>query len=452
MKIWFKHILTTGMILAGIALSVDSYFGMNSAYENYEYDMMTSPIISLSLRNLADGKIPYLVSAAMGKNVSDDSELAMAEEETGTAQDTQEATETTQTGENRDVQDTEAVQNPEDSQNEAGLTEEIANPEGENQADPAANGEAGENAENPAAENPSENPEQTENSETTPQEAVAAEESQEIKYVYTMTSVEDDYFDDALFIGDSRTVGLSEYCPELMERSEFYAKVSMTIYGTDDIKFVEVPVIPEGFEPEVAESAKEQASEESPEASDTGENTQETATEENAQAEPTPTPDPYADLPKEKVTIEEALTRKQFGKIYMMLGINELGSGTPETFRDKYGEVIGRIRELQPDAIIYIQGIMHVTSKKSNSDKVFKNETINQRNDALRELADWEHIFYIDMNEATDDENGALSQDLSFDDVHLKAKSYSLWYDYLKNHAFIKVPKDEVDTGIKAES
>ena len=49
-----------------------------------------------------------------------------------------------------------------------------------------------------------------------------------------------------------------------------------------------------------------------------------------------------------------------------------------------------------------------------------------------------ESMSYVDMNEATDDENGALGHDLSFDNVHLKAKSYSLWYDYLKNHAFVK--------------
>ena len=438
MKIWFKHILTTGMLVAGIAFTADSYLGMNSAYGNYEYDIETQPMLSLSLRNLADGKTPYLIDKAMGKDVSSEAELAMSET-TEAPEDQQAIAE--DSAASPEASETEApadAQNPEDTQN----TTEAAEANQENaeaaQTDPAvADAQTGEGEAN--TETPAEAV-AAEGTDITTEEVPAEEQAPpEIEYVYTMTSVEDDYFDDALFIGDSRTVGLSEYCPELMERSDFYAKVSMTIYGTDDVPFVEVPVIPEDFDLEAAMAKAEEAAAAQ-------------AAEGEAQEAAAPAPDPYADLPKEKVTIEEALTRKQFGKIYMMLGINELGSGTPETFRDKYGEVIGRIRELQPDAIIYIQGIMHVTSKKSNSDKVFKNETINQRNEALRELADWEHIFYIDMNEATDDENGALSQDLSFDDVHLKAKSYALWYDYLKNHAFIKVPKEEVDTGIKAES
>ena len=149
------------------------------------------------------------------------------------------------------------------------------------------------------------------------------------------------------------------------------------------------------------------------------------------------------ELPMEKVTIEQALERSQFAKIYIMLGLNELGSGSAESFAAEFGSVVARIRELQPDAVIYIQGIMHVTHKKSESDRVFKNSTINLRNEALSKLADNQHVFYIDMNSATDDENGALGQDLSFDNVHLKAKSYALWYDYLKNHAF--VPESDLE-------
>ena len=45
-----------------------------------------------------------------------------------------------------------------------------------------------------------------------------------------MAEVPDDYFTDALFIGDSRTVGLSEYCEQLVDVAEFYAKISLSIY------------------------------------------------------------------------------------------------------------------------------------------------------------------------------------------------------------------------------
>ena len=200
---------------------------------------------------------------------------------------------------------------------------------------------------------------------------------------YEFTDVDDDYFSDALFIGDSRTVGLSEYCEELDSRATFYAKISLTIYDCLTKEFIKT------------EDGK-------------------------------------------KRNIETALSEEQYGKIYIMLGINEIGTGNAEYFRNAYAGVIGRIRELQPDAIIYIQGIMHVTGAKSSTDKYFNNENINERNAAIAELADNRNIFYLDMNVAVDDENGDLDRTLSFDDVHLKASSYERWHEFLLHNGIIR--------------
>ena len=139
-----------------------------------------------------------------------------------------------------------------------------------------------------------------------------------------------------------------------------------------------------------------------------------------------------------KITVDQALSEHQFAKIYIMLGLNEIGTGNTEYFCNKYKEVLDRIRELQPDAIIYIQGIMHVTAHKSDNDKHFNNTNINERNEALSQFADNKTIFYMDMNEAVDDENGNLIAELSFDDVHLKASSYQRWYEFLLNHGIVK--------------
>lgn len=199
---------------------------------------------------------------------------------------------------------------------------------------------------------------------------------------YEFQPVDEDYFTDALFIGDSRTVGLSEYCEPLDERATFYAQVSLTIY-----KVMDKPIAKSG---------------------------------------------------NDKITLEQALTENQFNKIYIMLGLNEIGTGTAESFAEEYANVVNRIRELQPDAIIFIQGIMHVTEHKSSTDKYFNNDNINRRNEELAKLADNKNIFYMDMNEAVDDENGNLIKELSFDDVHLKASSYERWYQFLLGHGIVK--------------
>lgn len=196
-------------------------------------------------------------------------------------------------------------------------------------------------------------------------------------------TVEDEYFSDAVFIGDSRTVGMCEY-GGLEDISTFYASTGLTVYKIFDAAIVEVP----------------------------GQ--------------------------KRKITIEEALQENSFAKIYLMIGINEMGTGTVETFTAKYREVVEHLRELQPDAVIYIQGIIKVTTERSNQGDYINNEGIEARNRELEKLADDRSIFYLDVNPLICDETGGLVDSYTFDGVHLKAKYIQIWKDYLKENAIEK--------------
>ena len=131
-----------------------------------------------------------------------------------------------------------------------------------------------------------------------------------------------------------------------------------------------------------------------------------------------------------KQTIPEALAEHRFGKIYIMLGINEIGVGTTEDYAEQYAGVIAQLRELQPDALIYIQAIFHTSQKKSDT-TIYNNDTINARNEAISHIADGEHVFFVDCNAVFDDENGALTPTYSGDGVHVKAPYYTMWRDYL---------------------
>lgn len=208
-------------------------------------------------------------------------------------------------------------------------------------------------------------------------------ETESEPWVPVFETVGDEYFDDAVFIGDSRTVGMYEYS-SLKETSTFYASVGLSVHKLFTAKIVEVP----------------------------GQHG--------------------------KITVEQALSENQFSKVYFMIGINEMGTGTVESFLEKYAESVQRIRELQPDAIIYLQGIMQVSAKRSAQGDHITNEGIALRNEGIKALADDETIFYLEINEAVCDEEGALSAEYTGDGVHLKAQYVDLWKEYLKNHAIIK--------------
>lgn len=194
--------------------------------------------------------------------------------------------------------------------------------------------------------------------------------------------VEDDYFEDALFLGDSRTVGMQEY-GGLKDIATFYASTGMTIYKLFTAEIVELP-------------------------------------DQN-----------------EKITIEEALQHQSFSKIYIMVGINEMGTGTVDRFAETYKAAVEHLQELQPDAIIYIQAILKVTTARSDKGDYINNEGIEARNEALSQLADGKKIFYVDVNPALCDEDGGMVQDYTFDGVHLKAKYINLWLEYLKDNAVL---------------
>lgn len=185
--------------------------------------------------------------------------------------------------------------------------------------------------------------------------------------------VDQSYLDDAVFIGDSRTDTLKMYAG--WDNATYYVKTGTNIWDIMD-------VVPDD----------------------------------------------------EEITIDEALQKKQFGKVYIMLGVNELGTGTAETYYQQFKKVVERIRELQPNALIFVESIMHVSADKDAEGTVINNKEINARNKWLKKLADNQTIFYLDANEVLDDDNGALAADATFDGVHLQADKIGPWKAYILGH------------------
>ena len=183
-------------------------------------------------------------------------------------------------------------------------------------------------------------------------------------------------FEGALFIGDSRTVGIGKYAG--ITEADFFATTGMSVYSIFDEK-VKV-----------------------------GDRT-------------------------EKCTLETLLSEAQYDRIYLMLGINELGYNLDRT-AETYGTVVARLQELQPEAYVYIQANLHVTKKKSDSDKTYNNDRINRLNESISAFADGQQVFYLDVNPVYDDENGAMTADYTWDEIHLLAKHYALWADYLREN------------------
>ncbi len=123
----------------------------------------------------------------------------------------------------------------------------------------------------------------------------------------------------------------------------------------------------------------------------------------------------------------------EYGKIYILLGINEIGYES-YTFKDLYADMVERLQNDHPDAIIYIMGLSPVSKAKSDSHEYFNMEHVNTYNERLYELAEEMGCYYIDLCDALAGEDGYLPAEVTFDGIHFTAEEYGVWLDYLRTH------------------
>ena len=190
---------------------------------------------------------------------------------------------------------------------------------------------------------------------------------------YPYVKVDKSYFDDALFIGDSRIEGLALYSG--LDNAQFAYMEGLTTFGLMSEKIAA-----------------------------------------NGTA-----------------TLTDLLGSQTFKKIYIMLGINEAGYNT-DSYVSSYMDAVSQIQALQPNAVIFMMGCMHVSSDYSDTHDIVNNDNIDEKNGAIAAYADGIKLFYLDMNTVVDDGKGGLIKDYTWDDIHLQAQYYSVWEDYLYSH------------------
>ena len=132
----------------------------------------------------------------------------------------------------------------------------------------------------------------------------------------------------------------------------------------------------------------------------------------------------------EEVLLEDLLSENTYNRVYIMLGINEIGTNI-NVWCPKYLEIVNKVQETQPDAIIYVCANLHITHSRSEKDETYNNTRLNAMNDYAASLADGETIIYVDVNSIFDDSNNALGGAYCTDDFHPLPKYYKQWVDWL---------------------
>jgi len=136
-------------------------------------------------------------------------------------------------------------------------------------------------------------------------------------------------------------------------------------------------------------------------------------------------------------TLLEALALDTYGKVYLSLGVNELGVYDDEGFYRSYCEAIDAIRAVQPQAVIYIQGLIPLNEGQiaaTTGRTYLTNEHLRVYNDLMRKTAQEKQVVFLDLYSHFVDENGELPEDGSRDGVHLTKPYCQQWLAYLQTH------------------
>ena len=199
-----------------------------------------------------------------------------------------------------------------------------------------------------------------------------------LNYPASFVSVDESYFTDALFIGDSRLQGFGMWSGL---PATYYTAVGFQLYKYETTKVVQT---------------------------------------ENG-----------------KVPIFDAMPYDAFTKVYIKVGLNEMGWGNEQKFEDLYAEFIAKVREREPRAIIYIHGLLPVTAAQSAKGDSHNNDNINARNAALKDFAVTQKAYFIDAGQAVMGADGCLPAEMTSDGIHLKSQYMGVWKQYLMDNAIM---------------
>lgn len=143
-----------------------------------------------------------------------------------------------------------------------------------------------------------------------------------------------------------------------------------------------------------------------------------------------------------KTAVFDEICEQNPKQIFILLGTNALASGSNANLVDTYELLIQKLKEQFPGIPIYIQGLPPVTKATAASKVTLTNGRIRKVNVKLAKMAEKNGCYYIDLNRALANGEGALPASIAQKDgIHLTQKGCKKWFNYLRTHVKVKGKK-----------
>ncbi|TZF81836.1 GDSL family lipase [Pedobacter sp. BS3] len=125
--------------------------------------------------------------------------------------------------------------------------------------------------------------------------------------------------------------------------------------------------------------------------------------------------------------------------IFLMDGINDQFRKLPyDVSINNYKRIIEKIKRQSPETKIYIESALPINEDMTKEPYTKgRNVLVPGLNERIRQLAEQEHITFIDICPLFQDEQGKLKKEVTPDGVHLVPSAYITWVEFLKNKHYL---------------
>ena len=135
-------------------------------------------------------------------------------------------------------------------------------------------------------------------------------------------------------------------------------------------------------------------------------------------------------------TLQEGLELDQYGKVYIMLGINDCTDKDDQLdkFLTPMKQIIEMIQETQPNAEIYLLSLAPVGRQTPNN-ICYSLKNVVLFTQAVKSLAREYNTEYLDVFRLMADKNGYILDEYNAGDgIHIDAHHYDEILEFLKCH------------------
>lgn len=125
-------------------------------------------------------------------------------------------------------------------------------------------------------------------------------------------------------------------------------------------------------------------------------------------------------------------------KIFLLIGINDLGRGLPESvILANYRSILVKLAATLPKTKVMVQSVLPMHESKLPAYLKNKADKVKSLNAGIQMLAKEFGYPYLNLHEWAADEHGELKSGFTGDGIHITPPAYAAWVNWLKEKKYL---------------